>query len=252
MRNLKIDWSVIRKIVITGIVLCIMFAVLVMLMNTVIMPMVVRHGREAITPDVTDIHLDAAKKILNEHGFKWGIIGEEYSPSKPRFTVLSQQPAPGLVVKSGRAIGLIISKGGETGMVPELRGLTLRQAKLMLEEDGFEPGTVTYDFETRLPPEVIVRTYPASGAQIERGGTVDLVVNLREGAVLVMVPDFIGMDFSSVENEIYEIGLSLGEVEYAENDSVLPETVLSQSLVAGMEVVEGTQISFTVSKPEEQ
>ena len=248
--KIQITWPSIRRGIFIFLICIVLLMILALFVDTVVMPMVVRYGSESVSPNVTDITLEAAKLILSEEGFKWQITGEEFSPSKSRFTILAQQPAPGLVVKRGRTIGLVISKGGESGLVPQLRGLTLRQAKLMLEADGFDPGMVTYDVDKNLPPDVIIHTYPPYGAQIDRGGTVDLVVNLREGAILVMVPDYIGLDFTSVENKLHEIGLVLGEIEYVEDDSVLPETIVSQSLVAGMEVLEGTQISFTVSKSE--
>ncbi|MCP4633138.1 MAG: PASTA domain-containing protein [candidate division Zixibacteria bacterium] len=250
MRNLKetISWENIKRGIIILSISIVLLVIFILFTDTVVMPFVVKHGVESIVPEVTEIHLEAAKRILSDNGFKHEVTSEEFSPTKPRFTVLSQQPEPGLTVKSGRTIGLVVSRGGEIGLVPELRGLTLRQAKLMLEEDGFEPGLVTYEHDDRLPADVIIRSYPPSGAQIDRGGIVDLVINLRQGAILVLVPDYIGMDFSSVESDIYEIGLTIADLEYVESDSVLPETILSQSLVAGMEVQEGTQISFTISK----
>ncbi|MBD3168775.1 MAG: PASTA domain-containing protein [candidate division Zixibacteria bacterium] len=244
----RITWRDLRRWLSIIFICSVLFLILVLFTDTVIMPMVVRHGQESVAPDVSGVHMEEAKRILKEHGFRWEIAAEEFSPVEPRFTVLTQQPAPGLQVKNGRTFSLVISKGGETGMVPELRGLTLRQAKLMLEEDDFKPGMITYDYHDRLPADVIVRTYPPAGAQINRGGTVDLVVNLREGTRLITVPDYLGMNYSDVETDVIQIGLRIGEVSRERDDSVLPETVLSQSLVPGMEVAEGTEISFTLSE----
>ena len=245
--NFRWNWRPIAYIFLINLALLL---ILGMIMDGIVMPIITRHGEELAAPSVIGLDVEEAKQALTEGGFGWVIAGEEFSPTKPQFTVLLQQPAPGLRVKKGRTIGLIISKGGETKTIPELRGLTLRQAKLMLEEDDFLLGSITYDFDRLLPPDVIIRSSPLSGLQVNRGSTVDLVVNGREGKILIMVPDYIGMDFTSVKARISEIGLILGDVEYIRNDSVLPETILSQSLVAGMEVLEGTKISFTVSQTE--
>ncbi len=216
--------------------------------DKVIMPLFVGLGDEKVVPDVSGVDIEIARETLKDQGFGWRISSEEFSPIHPPLTVIKQQPLAGLVVKSGGIVELVVSKGSEFTIVEDLRGFTLRQAKLRLMEDGFEIGLITYDFDESLPPEVVIRTYPAAMAEVERGTPVDLVVNIRQGAELVLVPDFIGLDFNSVKEELSEHGLVLGDVDYVEDQTVLPETILSQSLVPGMEVLQDTEISFTVSK----
>ncbi|PJA26794.1 MAG: hypothetical protein CO189_09060 [candidate division Zixibacteria bacterium CG_4_9_14_3_um_filter_46_8] len=218
------------------------------IVDAFIMPLVIGIGDEAVVPEVTNIDSEEAKRILEENGFKWKIFSEEYSATKPRFTVLKQQPMAGLQVKRGRLVELVISKGGEIALIEDLRGFTLRQAKLRLAEDGFEPGMVTYDYDEELHPGVIIRTYPSEGSRANRGAIVDLIVNLRAGMEIVVVPNYIGMGIDSVQNDLPEKGLALGEIEYVNDDRVLPQTVLTQSLAAGIQVGKDTQISFTVSK----
>ncbi|MBD3232946.1 MAG: PASTA domain-containing protein [candidate division Zixibacteria bacterium] len=243
--------SVQRGIIVASFCLILLF-LLSFVVDEVIMPSFVGLGDEKVVPDVSDINIEVAKQTLEEQGFGWRISSEEFSPTHPPLTVIKQQPLAGLVVKSGRIVELVISKGSEFSVVEDLRGFTLRQAKLRLMEDGFEVGLITYDFDESLPPEVVIRTYPAAMAEVERGTPVDLVVNIRKGTELVLVPDFIGLDFGSVKEELSEHGLVLGDVDYVEDETVLPETILSQSLVPGMEVLQDTEISFTVSRiPEE-
>ncbi len=229
----------------------VLLIILIFILNSMVMPYIVRLGDESVVPSIVGMDIETAKSILKDEGFKWEISSEEFSTKKPKFTILNQYPPAGLKVKSGRTIEIVLSKGGESSFVEELRGYTLRQAKLRLMEDGLQPGLVTYDYDDNCGPGTIIRTYPPAGAEVKAGTTVDLVLNLHKGEKLILVPDYIGMELGEVEKDLEDKGLAMGDIDYVESDSVLPETVLSQSLVAGMEVELNTIISFTVSKPSE-
>ncbi len=64
-------------------------------------------------PDVTGIHIDDAKRILENNGFKVGTVElDEYS-DEPYGTVLSQDPSEGNVAASGSFINLKVSQGDQ-------------------------------------------------------------------------------------------------------------------------------------------
>ncbi len=64
-------------------------------------------------PDVTGIHIDDAKRILESNGFKVGTVElDEYS-DEPYGTVLSQDPSEGNVAASGSFINLKVSQGDQ-------------------------------------------------------------------------------------------------------------------------------------------
>jgi len=65
LRNLKdtISWENIKRGIIILSISIVLFVIFILFTDTVLMPFVVRHGVESIVPEVTEIHLEAAKWI---------------------------------------------------------------------------------------------------------------------------------------------------------------------------------------------
>ena len=89
----------------------------------IVMPIYVRAGREVKVPDVSELELEHAKKVLTEKRLLYELDIRRYYDGVPPGIVISQRPTPGRIVKQGRKIFLTVSKGREKLGVPYLIGL---------------------------------------------------------------------------------------------------------------------------------
>ncbi len=81
--------------------------------------------------------------------------------------------------------------------VPNVVGLSERQASARLMSAGYQVGTVSRALMPKTPVGQVAEQYPAADAIFARGRSVDLVVAL--GADVVKVPNVIGLDTPAAE-----------------------------------------------------
>jgi beta-lactam-binding protein with PASTA domain len=136
-------------------------------------------------PQLTDISFRQAENLIENAGLVAGTI--RYEPSEFPNLVLEQRVngrmvAKGEKVPKGSRVDLVVGSDGEgqTTQLPSLIGLTLNDAKLKLEEDFLNIGTITYDesvtSEEQKEQAVIWKQNPdpAVTTDMDRGGAIDI------------------------------------------------------------------------------
>jgi eukaryotic-like serine/threonine-protein kinase len=222
----------------------------VLVMDQFVMPAFVRRGEEFPMPDITSLSTEDARARVEELGLELYLAGSEYSPARLEGTVLSQEPPAGTMVKVGRPVAVVTSKGSELVRVPYLVGVTVRQANLSLSDLGLVPGDVEWGFSDSLPADVVLETQPSAGTLIPKGGRVSLVVNQGGVQDTLTMPNLVGTAFDQVESQLSVLGLELGVVIRQYSKDLIPGTVLEQSEPAGARVKRGDVIDVVVASRE--
>lgn len=228
-------------------ILAVAAMILFFLFDDIVMPILTRQGNEFALPVICGMTIGEAEPVLLEAGLTLRVTSEEYHPEKPTGTVLSQFPAGGTLVKKGRIVKVVISLGQKAVEVPELRGFSVRQARLKIEAAGFELGDLEWTSTDSLPEKVVVFSYPKSGTMIPYGSKVDLLVNRGPYQRTVFVPRLIGLSLVEAESRLAEKSLKVGLVTRIINENYLPETVLEQSEDAGSELMPDEEVDLVVS-----
>jgi len=223
------------------------FYLFLLLVDRVIMPVVVHSGREYLLPDITNLSLKEAEEILQKKDLSLKVLAEEYNPSKPPGTILSQSPNPRAKVKKGRIVKVVVSKGEKIVQVPNLKGVSLRQAGLMLEEEGLEVGEINWIPSDSLPENVVVGSSPSFGLSVPLGMSVNLEVSLGVSPDTVMMPNLAGKSLEEARNILKELSLEIGEIKYEAKQRLPPGTILEQFPEEGTKIPRGSNIDLTVS-----
>ncbi|MFQ5927479.1 MAG: PASTA domain-containing protein, partial [Terriglobia bacterium] len=100
-------------------------------------------GSEVEVPSIVGKPLEQAMETLKKVELKLEVLGERFDPQIGKGAVLSQHPQPGRRIKVQRKVQVILSLGEKRNPVPDLRGSTLRVARLMASQSGFELGHIT-------------------------------------------------------------------------------------------------------------
>lgn len=225
-------------------------AVAVILMDSVVMPLFVRQGQEFPLPNVVARQVDDATRLLEEQGLELVIDGEEHSPARLEGSILSQEPPAGTMVKSGRPVKVVVSKGGQLIRLPYLVGVTVRQASLTLADAGLVPGDVEWAYSDSLPAEIVLATTPEAGSLVPKGSRVQLLVNQGGDQDTVAMPDLMGTQLTKARDSLEKLGLELGVVIRQQSRDLLPGTVLEQSEPTGTMVHRGAVIDLVVADEE--
>ncbi len=216
------------------------------LVNWVIMPRVVRLGREVEVPDVGGKSLAEAVRILEEHNLKLFVESREFDPLVPEEYVSSQTPLAGQIVKEGRKISLVVSLGPERVTIPHLRDLTVERARSLLERSGLVVGDISITYSDSVLPGMVISSIPPFDSLVDRRTKVGLIVSRT--AEPMEMPNLIGEQLGPVEARLNELGLVLADVEQVKGEDVEEGTVLLQFPQPGTEVSEGDTVKLVVSE----
>jgi eukaryotic-like serine/threonine-protein kinase len=195
---------------------------------------------QARVPDVRFQTLDRARQELESAGFKVDI--ERRSDPAPADTVIGQAPRAGEKIDEGSVVTLQVSNGPSTVKVPDVVGLTERDARRRVRARGLEPK-IERESSTKVLEGAVIRSDPGPGIAIERGSKVTLF--LSTGPEQVTVPDVVGQDQADAVSRLGARGLNVLVRERASSEPL--DTVVAQSPPAGQEVDEGSSVTVFVS-----
>lgn len=159
-----------------------------------------------------------------------------------RNTVLEQDPVPDSVVDEGSTVTLSVSTGPALVEIPEVSGLSPKEARKRLEDQGLVVTLVNKPSDT-VPKGSVIRTDPVAGTEISVGSTVKILVS--SGTAKATVPDLAGLDLDTALSRLEAAGLSANVVQ---QDASAPSgEVVDQSPSAGTKVKKGSQVTVFVS-----
>jgi serine/threonine-protein kinase len=131
-----------------------------------------------LVPDVINFDAAAARKILLAAGLTVGREDSVESSLEPG-VVVQTRPASGLARDAGTPVDLILSGGPPRAGVPSVIGMSLDDARQVVQRLGLVLGGVRVT-PSQGPAGVVLEQNPAPGVRLVRGGRVDLVVSGRE------------------------------------------------------------------------
>ena len=198
---------------------------------------------DVTVPDVKGKTIVEAEAILTKEKLGYTLT-EAYDAKVTPGVVIKQTPGAHTRVKAGRKITLVVSKGPEPGVVPDLKKKKLNDATLMLEKAKLKVGTVTVKYEAGAPKGTVISQSIASGSKVSEGTSVDLVVNISDNQTVV--PSLAGMSLSEAQSALSSAGLSVGSVSATSSDSA-KNTVLSSDPGAGSVLDKGSSVTLVVS-----
>lgn len=216
--------------------------------DKLIMPIVVNHGNERELPDVIEMTLDQAKKVLEKEGFNVIVKDSLYDANHDLGTIIEQSPYPFATVKEGRRVYLTISIGDKPIVMPKLIGLSPRDAELTIKSYNLKMGSKSYmPSDIFLEGTVIGQSYP-QGQQIKANTRINITISIGKLKEEKTVPSLVGKSLYEAKESLKLNNIAIGEITYEERDKILPETVLKQSLEPGKKVEPGEIIDLVVSK----
>ena len=160
-------------------------------------------------PDVRGLELAAAQESLSESGLELGTVDSLLHPSVPESVILGQSPLPGQVARSGSPVRVTVSLGPQRRAVPDVTGLHVDRARLVLETSGFLVSTDSTESEE--PRGRVVDVTPAAGEQVTLPGQVRIMIST--GPPTVIMPWVIGLPEEEAVTMLDSLGLIVGPVE---------------------------------------
>lgn len=147
-------------------------------------------GEIVKTPSVVGKPIDEAKKILakNDLLLKVNTKRQVYSDYIEKGNIAIQIPEPGKLIKKGRKIEVIISKGSRRGDVPDVIGLTIEEASKKINLHGLKVSRIASVYSDK-PEGTVVAQSPESGVSGIFNDKVKLLISKGKKPKYFKVPD---------------------------------------------------------------
>jgi beta-lactam-binding protein with PASTA domain/tRNA A-37 threonylcarbamoyl transferase component Bud32 len=200
-------------------------------------------GRYTRTPAVLGLTREAASATLLHAGLKARWLPPVYSATVADGHVVTEQPGPGHDIRKGATVSLALSRGPDH--VPNLRRLTVADAKTLLAAAQLKLGATSVDFSATVAAGRIITSSPPAGSEISPDTAISVVVS--KGPPPVTVPDVVGKSVADATSILSALGLNATTTE-AFSDKVDKGKVISSSPRSGASLRKGDTVTLVVSK----
>ena len=126
-------------------------------------------------PDLVGLSQEEARRLVEEAGLQFAVVGERHDPAIPALNVITQTPPAGQMVGQGETIGVVISQGPNFVSVPAVEGLPITAAEPGLREMGL--GISQKGVWSKEAEGVILSQDPPPGSIVSEGSAVTLIVS---------------------------------------------------------------------------
>jgi serine/threonine-protein kinase len=202
--------------------------------------------REVKVPALVGRSVGDATMTLNDLGLPLRVDENRRSDEKiPSGRIMQQDPGPGLPARRGRTVRVWVSAGPRSTSVPALVGQTERTARIRLEQDGLQVGSVSEFRSPDYPTDAIVAQDPPPGS---RAPGVAVLLNRGEQATTFVMPDVIGMDGERAAQALRSRGFRVAIVGSQPYPGVAAGTIVRQQPAGGYRVAPADPISLEVSR----
>ena len=224
-----------------------MGTITIFIFDSVIMPQYIRKAHSIPLINLKNKPISKAIDILESEGFK-AVIGDTvFTNNSLPGMVMDQFPEPYTRVKKGRTVRITISHQERLVEVPHLIGQTKRNAELTLHQVGLEIDTVYFEYHPDIKKGAILWQSPKQGDILRKGHGVHLSVSKGIPPNFFEVPSLVHLSKNQAEKTLKKHGLFLGKIEYVQDTTLIPYTVLTQSLVPGTVLEKSDSINITIS-----
>ncbi len=242
------------KIVILG---SIGILILVTIAGFMAFSLVLQGAEQTVVPDVRGKELTEALVVLQDR--------ELYPKLQLRFStdpslkgkVIDQRPSAGTVVKAGKRITLVVSKGSVVDKVEDFRGKRLEEVRAHLQSlfASQKPllrikEPVTYVFHPS-PAGTVLEQKPEPGTELT--GLTDLILVVSRGPEVEKkkMPNLIGRSYSEALELLVDEQIPFVFQSQERKQGKRPGTIVEQTPKAGEEIEPGTPVELVMTEPAE-
>lgn len=184
----------------------------------VFLNVVTQHNREIEVPDFSNMSVAEAEYAAGQAGVRVEVTDSVFVKRMKRGAVYRQNPSAGSKVKKGRRVVLTINAvNAKKVTMPNLVGLSLRQAKAELLSRGLVLNRLVYVQD--MATNNVLRQLKGNreiepGTMIDSETAIDLVLGLNDLDNRTYVPDVTGLKNMSAVEAMFDHSLNVKDLKF--------------------------------------
>ena len=182
-----------------------------------------RHDKVYTMPDFVGQDF---RQVKHDHSkeFNFILIDSVYPKGQQPGSIYQQDPLPGSKIKKGRNVyAIIVAVMPEKTVMPNLKGISLREAIGRLESSGLDVDYldyVSYSYKNNVIDQYYKGQPIGEGTELVKGSKIMLRVGIGDDKINIKVPNLIGKPANEVKRLLNLAGLNLGTEESEDRDSL--------------------------------
>jgi len=226
---------------------------------SIFLGVITQHGKEIDVPDFSQLSVEEAQLQANRAGVRVDVTDSVFVKGQKRGTVFTQNPQAGTKVKKGRRVILTINAHqAKQVTVPDLVGLSMRQAKAELASRGLELGRLIYvsDIATNNVLKQLRNNLEVlPGTQVDGGSVIDLVLGLSFEDAQTIAPDVLRLRYKRAVDAVQYSSMNVRAVIFDKSvnnwaDSVAAVVYRQSPEATGMPVSKGAEMTLYLTVDE--
>ena len=209
---------------------------------------IIKSEDTVIVPDLVGKDVVTALEQLTDLQLNTKVNGSEYSRQFPKNHITYQEPEPGSEIKKDRDIRIIISKGPKTLLMPNLKSLSERQARMIMEENGISQGHLTHTYFETVEKDHIIMQVPPAGTVISQGTSADLLVSMGPRPAAYKMPELAGLSLDKAVLMIEKANLAVGEIRSQFDKHKARNVIIHQEPPAGYRTRENSLVNLVINR----
>lgn len=179
-----------------------------------------RHGQSYPVPSFSGLKHNEVVKLAKKYKLRVEVADSVYILTRKPGTVVDQIPIAGTKVKQNRRVLLTINaRNPKKVEMPNIVGVTLRQAKGILDQQGLIVGNLVFVPDIAVN-NILEQKFKGKllepGTMIPKGSRIDLVLGRGMQNEKGGLPLLIGLNQSESRSRLIDASLNLGQVRYDE------------------------------------
>lgn len=192
-------------------------------------------AQEVVVPDLGARRVAEAGTLAAERRLGVRVEGRRHDPRVEEGKVAAQEPEAGATLKAGRSVKVWLSLGPRRIAVPDVRGQTMRAARLALEQAG-APVARVLEAPGPAAEDTVMLQEPPPGPAEDLGAGASILVSRGPAGADYVMPDVIGRPGEDVMLALRAAGLSVTAVPGRLYPGAPAGVVLKQTPASGHRV----------------
>ncbi|MDR1672424.1 MAG: PASTA domain-containing protein [Bacteroidales bacterium] len=139
---------------------------------------------------------------------------------------------------------------GEATAVPDVRGLTVQEAEILLKSNKMRGKLSDSVYVATAKAGAIISQNPEAGFKVKENRNVFLVINAMTPE-MVQAPNVVGVSLRQAANILEAHGLTVGKLSYMPDiarNIVLRQTYKNQNLRKGTKIIKGSGVDLVLGR----
>lgn len=209
---------------------------------------IIQSEEEVLVPNLVGHDTVYALDLLTSLGLNIKVGGFMWSETVPKNFIAFQEPDAGIRLKRDRDVKVTISRGSKSVRVPKLLGTRLREADLVLSQNGLQMGGLCRIPSSKHPRDTIIAQRPGPLQELERGETVDLLISDGPESIAVAMPELRRRSVGQALKTLDNLGLAPAAVKEVHRPGLPLHTIVGQRPLSGYRADANSSIILMVNR----